>query len=112
METHNYTQLQAAVYVGMTLSHFNQTLSGKSAASVFQMEKVAMAIDRDLVDLLIEGRLLLEGKEVSGTNKDDDNADFLTGLSSDGKKTLLKVKNIIQAGGEDAKLLKQFIKRL
>ena len=113
VDKHKYTQLQAAVLLGMAPSHFNQILSGKSAASVSHMEKVASSLNRDLADMLIEGRQLLSGKNIpEKDNAPETDNEILSGLSSDSKQTLIKTTEILKAGGEDAKLLKQFIKRL
>lgn len=112
VEVHKYTQLQAAVIVGMTPSHFNQTLSGKSAVSIFQMEKVAASIDRDLADILIEGRQIIEGKKINSMEIKEEETELLLRLSAENKRLVLKTMKIFEAGGDDSKLLKKFIRRL
>ena len=113
LKINKYTQLQGAVLLGMAPGHLNQILSGRSAASIFHMEKIAVAVDLDLVDLLVEGRDLLEGRTKS-INESAENMvnDLFDGISNDDIKALLKAREILRNKGEDAKFLKQAIKRI
>ncbi len=61
MKGRRYTQLQTAVFLGIAPGHLNQILSGKSAASIFHMERIASLVNMDLLDILLTGRRMLAG---------------------------------------------------
>jgi transcriptional regulator with XRE-family HTH domain len=113
IKTNKYTQLQGAVLLGMAPGHLNQILSGRSAASIFHMEKIAATVDLDLIDLLVEGRNLLAGKTHTAIEITAGiSSELLEGLSNDDKELLRKARDILQTKDEDAEFLKQALKRI
>jgi transcriptional regulator with XRE-family HTH domain len=56
------TQLQASIKFGISQSLVNRIMSGKAAASMALAENIANEIGCDLVDMLLEGRTILNAK--------------------------------------------------
>ena len=113
VKTNKYTQLQAAIRLEVTPGFINMIINKKRAASPRQMEKIAQAINLDLLDILFQGRELLHGKNPGRPSRPIKKADFLSeGLSKKQTKALDAFRGLLMLGGEGVEIITESIQAL
>lgn len=101
-----YTQLQAAIRLGVTPGFVNMIVNNKRAASVGQMEKIAKAAKADLLDILFQGCELLHGDKPNPSLKFMKKLDSLSaGLSQEQTEALTAYRGLLLLGGEGVEVI-------
>lgn len=109
----NYTQLQAAVRLTVTPGFVNMIINNKRAASASQMEKIAQALELDLLDILLQGRHILTGELRPASGSVAGSAETLeAGLSPGQRESLRQYRDLLLLGGEGVELISGAVESL
>ncbi len=113
IDKNRYTQLQAAVRLTVTPGFVNMIINNKRAASVSQMEKIAQALEMDILDILLKGRHLLTGKLWPASGSVAGSAEAMdAGLSPRQTESLRQYRDLLLLGGEGVELISGAVESL
>ncbi|MDR1921482.1 MAG: helix-turn-helix domain-containing protein [Candidatus Adiutrix sp.] len=113
MNKNKYTQLRAAVRLGLTPGFINMIINNKRAASAGQMEKIAGAVNLDLLEILIHGRRLLAGEPLPPSAPvwpEIEPSEI--GLSRKQIEALREYRALLRVGGEGVEVITEAIQAL
>lgn len=113
IKKNHYTQLQAAVRLDVTPGFINMIINNKRAASATQMEKIALAVNLDLLDILLRGQQILGvGKATALAAQPSPEHMLYTGLSREQLEDVGIYRDLLVAGGEGVEVITQSIRSL
>lgn len=106
---HRYTQLQAAIRLGVTPGFLNMVLNNKRAASAWQMEKTAEAVKVDVLEILRQGKEAIEGKGSATALAMSANDSLTAGLNKEQINSMQAYHKLLLTGGEGVDVITESI---